>query len=83
MRILIRATLILLLLDAALLGIAGARMGNRWLLGGAAVAVLLGLVVLRVGRGYERRRADVAAARTELRAETHGLAAAIQESRDS
>ena len=83
MRILIRGTIILLLLDAALLVTVGVIGRSPWLLGGAALAAALMLVVVRLGKAYDRRRAELAESRAELKGEVQMLADAVRPSRDS
>ena len=83
MRILIRGTILLLLLDAILLVTVGVIGRSPWLLGGAAVAAALMVVVFKVGRAYDRRRAELAASRAELKGEVQMLANAVNPSRDS
>lgn len=83
MRILIRGTIILLLLDALLLGTVGAIRRSPWLLGFAALAAALTIVVVRLGKAYDRHRARMAESRTELKQEVQVLANAVKTSRDS
>ena len=83
MRILIRGTIILLVMDAVLLITAGILGRSPWLLGGAAVAIVLTIVVVRLGKAFDRRRAEVAASRAELKGESQSLADAVRSSRDS
>ena len=83
LRILIRGTIILLLLDALLLGTVGVISRSPWLLGGAAIAASLTYVVVRLGKAYEQRRAEMAASRAELKGEARMLADAVRPSRDS
>jgi len=54
-----------------------------WLLGGAALAVVLTLVVVRIGKAFDKRRAEIAARRTELKSEAHALADATRPTHDS
>jgi len=82
-RILIRGTILLLVMDAVLLITAGILGHSPWLLGGAAVAVALTVVVVRLGKAYDRHRARMAESRSELKEEVQVLAEAVKPSRDS
>lgn len=83
MRILIRGTILLLLLDAVLLATVGVIGRSPWLLGGAAVAAILMYVVVRMGKAYDLHRARMAESRAELKQEAQGLAEVVKSSRDS
>lgn len=83
MRILIRGTIILLLLDAVLLVTVGVISRSPWLLGGAAVAATLMIVVVRLGKAYDRHRARLVESRAEMRQEVQMMASAVNPSRDS
>jgi len=56
---------------------------SSWLLGGAALAAGLSFLVVRFGKAYDKRRAEIAASRTDLRDEARVLADAVKSSRDS
>lgn len=56
---------------------------SPWLLGGAAIAAALTLVVVRFGKAFDKRRAEIAASRAELKSEAGDLVHAIKKSRDS
>jgi hypothetical protein len=56
---------------------------SPWLLGGAALAAALTLIVVRFGRAFDQRRAEIAASRAELKGEARDLAQAMKGSRDS
>ena len=66
-----------------LLGTAGVIGRQPWLLGGAGLAVALTFVVVHFGRAFDRRRADIAATRSDLGGEAHALSDAVKSSRDS
>ena len=66
-----------------LLGTVGVINRSPWLLGFAAVAGTLCFVVVRVGKAFDRHRAEMAANRAELRGEAQMLADAVRQSRDS
>ena len=83
MRILIRGTIILLVMDAVLLVTAGVLGRSPWLLGGAALAAALTIVVVRLGKAYDRHRARLAESRAELKEEVQGLAQSVKPARDS
>jgi len=53
------------------------------LLGGAGLAAALTLLVVRFGKAFDKRRAEIAASRAELRGEAHTLANTVKPSRDS
>ena len=83
MRILIRGTIILLVMDAVLLVTAGILGRSPWLLAGAAVAAALTVVVVRLGKAYDRQRARMAESRAELKEEVQILAESVRPSPDS
>ena len=56
---------------------------SPWLLGGAALAAGLTLVVVRFGKAFDKRRAEIAASRAELKGDATDLVDAIKSSRDS
>jgi hypothetical protein len=56
---------------------------SPWLLGGAALAASLTLAVVRFGRAFDQRRAEIAASRAELKSDAGDLVHAIRKSRDS
>jgi hypothetical protein len=56
---------------------------SAWLLGFAAVAAVLTLVVLRMGKAFEKRRAEMTASRAELKGEAQMLVDAARAPRDS
>jgi hypothetical protein len=66
-----------------LLGTVGAIRRSPWLLGFAALAAALTIVVVRLGKAYDRHRARMAESRTELKEEVQVLANAVKTSRDS
>jgi hypothetical protein len=66
-----------------LLTTAGVLGRSPWLLGGAALAGVLTFVVVRLGRAFDRRRAELAAGRAEVQGEARMLADAVRSSRDS
>ena len=72
---------------AALLGlnaVAFARgLDSPWLLGGAGLAAALTFLVVRFSKAFDRRRAEIAASRSELRGEAGELAKAVSPPRDS
>ena len=53
------------------------------MLGGAGLAAALTLLVIRFGKAYDKRRAEIEASRAELRGEVSDLANAVRTSRDS
>ena len=83
MRILIRGTIVLLLLDALLLGTVGVIKRSPWLLGFAALAAVLTIAVVRLGKAYDRHRARMTESRAELKEEVQMMANAVKSSRDS
>ncbi len=76
MRWLVRVTVVLLALDALLLGTVGVLAARPWFLGGAAVALILLLAVLAFSRRFRAHWEAVAAARADLKAEAGTLARA-------
>jgi hypothetical protein len=56
---------------------------SAWLLGFAALAAVLTLAVLRMGKAFEKRRAELTASRAELKGEARMLVDAARHSRDS
>ena len=83
MRILIRGTILLLLMDAILLVTAGILGRSPWLLGGAVLAAALTIVVVRLGKAYDKHRVRMTESRAELKQEVQMLAEAVKPSRDS
>jgi len=71
------------MLDALLLGTVGVIGRSPWLLGGAGLAAGLTLVVIRFGKAYDKRKAEIAASRAELRSDVSHLANVVRPSRDS
>jgi len=70
-------------MDAVLLVTAGILGHSPWLLGGAALASALMIVVVRFGKAYDRHRAGLTESRAELKEEVQVLAEAVKPSRDS
>lgn len=66
-----------------LLGTAGILGRQPWLLGGAALAAGLTAVVVQFGRAYDRRRAEIKEARSELKSAAQEIAAEVRSPRDS
>ena len=66
-----------------LLATVGVLNRSAWLLGGAALAAGLTLLVVRFGKAFDKRRAEIAASRAELKDEARDLAGAMKGSRDS
>ena len=70
-------------MDAVLLATVGIIGRSPWLLGGAGLAAALTVVVVRLGKAYDRHRAAMTERRAELKEEVRILAEAVKPSRDS